>query len=178
MRERERERKERKKKGKQTATSCSSSICWHHHHIFFLIFLDCAIIIDKGKCILICWIDITLRACIAWTKVATRIIRRQRLFCDCFLLAPVGCFFFLRSQEVRFFGQFLPNKLMGGFFFGGGGGRWIFFFCTFTYCHGRLFRCGDTSTQLPLSGLYRLCDISSSISLDMTMICRPFFESA
>lgn len=66
----------------QTATSI-----WHH--IFFLIFLDCAIIVDKGKCTLICWIDITLGACIAGAKVAARIIRRQRFFCGCFLLAPM-----------------------------------------------------------------------------------------
>lgn len=44
------------------------------HHIFFLIFLDCAIIIDKGKGTIICWIDITLSACIAGAKVAARII--------------------------------------------------------------------------------------------------------
>ncbi len=59
------------------------------HHIFFLVFLDCAKIIDKGKCTLIFWIDITLRACIAGAKVAARIIRRQRFFCGCFLLAPI-----------------------------------------------------------------------------------------
>jgi hypothetical protein len=33
-----------------------------------------------------------------------------------------------------------------------------------THCHGRFVRCGETNSQLPLSGLYRRCEISSRIA--------------
>lgn len=36
-----------------------------------------------------------------------------------------------------------------------------------THCHGLLFLCGDTNTQLPRRGLYRRCEISSRMASDI-----------
>lgn len=36
-----------------------------------------------------------------------------------------------------------------------------------THCHGLLFLCGETNTQLPRRGLYRRCEISSRMAFDI-----------
>ena len=40
------------------------------------------------------------------------------------------------------------------------------------HCHGLLVRCGDTKIHVSLSGLYRLCDISSRIASGMLFCTR------
>ena len=44
------------------------------------------------------------------------------------------------------------------------------------YCHGLLVRCGETRIQLPLKGLYLLCEMSSSTLPDILRIW-PFFRT-
>lgn len=46
-----------------------------------------------------------------------------------------------------------------------------------SYCHGLLVRCGETSNQLPRSGLYRRCDMSSRIASGILIVQQYVFEA-
>ena len=102
-------------------------------------------VIDEDKRVFVVRIYVARSTCVPRAEIAFRIIEGQINHRWTFLLSPAS--------------MSAPALV----------DLWL------AYCHGLLVRCGETRIQLPLRGLYLLCEMSSSTLPDILRI-RPFFE--
>ena len=124
-----------RREGKHIALSCHR-LCFQQYpwearrnivgYISCLRFLDSTVVIYENKCVLIVRVLVARGSLVSRTEVAFRIVAWE---------INLGRGFLLSSNWVR------------------SGSRTA---CLSTYCQGLFVRCGETSIQLPLSGLYLL----------------------
>ena len=121
--------------GKHIALSCHR-LCFQQHAcearrniggcIFCLRFLNSTVVVYENKCVLVVRVLVARSSLVSRTEVAFRVVAREINLSRGFLLS---------SNWVRL------GSRTG---------------CLSTYCQGLFVRCGETSIQLPLSGLYLL----------------------
>lgn len=125
--------------------------------VLLLLFLDCTVVVDKDECPVELGILLAICACIAWTQIALSRVNPE-----------------LEEQMVDKAYKHTSGSYSGRVVLDGDSCNPLsnvspynacFFSCT--HCHGRLLRCGETSTQLPRSRLKRLWEMSFRIGSDM-----------